>query len=117
MTPQDRLAALERRPLPGGLTLLIAGDRRARRRGLAHLDPGALPGGHALLFEHCRSVHTIGMRFVLDLVWLDAYGALVRLDRAVGPGRVRTCWRARSVAEAAAGDGEHFAAAFVKRRL
>jgi uncharacterized membrane protein (UPF0127 family) len=117
VTPQDRLAALERRPLPGGLTLLVAGDRRARRRGLARLDPGALPGGHALLFERCRSVHTIGMRFALDLVWLDGEGAVVRSDRAVGPGRVRTCWRARSVAEAAAGDGERLAAAFVKRHL
>ena len=117
MTPQGRLAALERRPLPGGLTLLVAGDRRARRRGLAHLDPGALPGGHALLFERCRSVHTIGMRFALDLVWLDGEGAVVRLDQAVGPGRVRTCWRARSVTEAAAGDGERLAAAFLKRHL
>ncbi len=111
MIRADRFAELERRSLPGDLTLLVAGDRRSRRRGLAQLDAGALPAGHALLFERCRSVHTIGMRFALDLVWLDAGGASVRLDRAVGPRRVRTCLRARSVVEAAAGEGERFAAA------
>jgi uncharacterized membrane protein (UPF0127 family) len=109
MTAGDRLVQLERRALPDGLTLLVAGDRRSRRRGLAHLD--ALPAEHALLFERCRSVHTIGMRFALDLLWLDGDGALVRLDRDVGARRLRTCLRARSVVEARAGEGERFAAA------
>lgn len=114
MTLPDRLAALERRPLPGGLTLLVAGDRRARRRGLAHLPPGALPEDHALVFERCRSVHTIGMRFALDLLWIDADGVLVRLDRAVAPRRLRTCLGARGVIEAAAGTGERFAAGLAR---
>jgi uncharacterized membrane protein (UPF0127 family) len=109
MTPGGRLAGLERRPLPGGLTLLVAGDRRARRQGLARLD--ALPAGHALLIERCRSVHTLGMRFALDLLWLDRDGRLLRTDRAVSPRRVRTCLRARSVVEATAGEGERVAAA------
>jgi uncharacterized membrane protein (UPF0127 family) len=107
-----RLATLEARPLKDGLTLLVASDRRARRRGLAGLDADALPGGHGLLFERCRSVHTIGMRFALDLLWLDGEGAVVRVDRAVPPRRVRTCWGARSVVEVGAGDGERFVAAF-----
>ena len=115
MSPAARLAALESRPLPGGLTLLVAGDRRARRRGLAGLDAGALPAGHGLWFERCRSVHTVGMRFALDLVWLDGDGSVVRLDRGVGPRRVRTCLRARSVIEVAAGDGERFGAASLER--
>ena len=115
MSRADRLAALERRPLPAGLTLLVAGDRRSRRRGLAHLDPSALPLDHALLFERCRSVHTIGMRFALDLLWIDGEGALVRLDHAVAPGRLRTCLRARGVIEAAAGEGGRFAAALEAR--
>lgn len=115
MTGLDgRLARLERRPLPGGLALLVAGDRRSRRRGLAGLDE--LPTGHALLFERSRSVHTIGMRFALDLLWLDADGALVRLDRDVGARRLRTCLAARAVVEAAAGDGERFAAALRSAR-
>jgi uncharacterized membrane protein (UPF0127 family) len=117
MTPAARLDALERRPLPGGLTLFVAGDRRSRTLGLAHLD--VLAPDHALLIERCRSVHTAGMRFALDLLWLDATGALVRLDRAVAPRRLRTCPRARAVVEAAAGCGERFAAALegARRRL
>jgi len=106
MTSDNRLAGLERRPLPGGLTLLVAGDRRARRRGLARLDE--LPAGHALLIERCRSVHTLGMRFALDLLWLDASGQLIRLDANVAPRRLRTCLRARAVIETNAGCSERF---------
>lgn len=109
MTSGARLAQLERRALPGDLTLLVAGDRRSRRRGLAHLDE--LPAGHAMLFERCRSIHTLNMRFALDLLWLAGDGSLVRLDEDVGPRRLRTCLRARAVIEAAAGEGERFAAA------
>jgi uncharacterized membrane protein (UPF0127 family) len=113
MTPGDRFAGLERRALPGGLTLLVAGDRRSRALGLARLD--ALPDGHGLLIERCHSVHTAGMRFALDLVWLDGAGAIVRLDRAVTPRRLRTCLRGGAVVETVAGDGERFAAALQAR--
>lgn len=105
----DRLAGLPARELPGGLRLALAATRSTRGRGLAGLD--AMPAGHGLLLAPCRSVHTIGMRFALDLVWLDARGVPVRVDADVGPRRLRTCLRARAVAEVAAGDGERFAAA------
>ena len=85
------------------------GTRRTRGRGLASLDE--LPPDHALLLEPCRSIHTMGMRFALDLVWLDAAGEPVRVDAAVGPRQVRSCLRARAVVECGAGDGERFAAA------
>jgi uncharacterized membrane protein (UPF0127 family) len=70
----------------------------ARLRGLAFSDPGA-----PLLIPRCRSIHTFGMRFPLDLVWLDAGHAIVRIDRSVPPRRIRTCAHARSVLEAPAG--------------
>jgi uncharacterized membrane protein (UPF0127 family) len=109
VTLDTRFDDLERRPLPGGLTLFVTGTRRSRMLGLARLDD--LPSGHALLFERCRSIHTNGMRFALDLVWLDAHGAVVRVDRDVIPRRLRTCLRARAVVETRAGEGERFAAA------
>lgn len=65
-----------------------------RLRGLAF----AAPRG-PLHIPRCRSVHTFGMRYPLDLVWLDGRGTVVRVDLAVPPGRVRTCRRARSVIE------------------
>ncbi len=109
MTLDPRLRRLDQRPLQDGLTLLVASTRRTRGRGLAGLDE--LPADHALLLEPCRSVHTIGMRFALDLLWLDAVGGLVRLDLDVGPRRMRGCRRARAVVECVAGQGERFAAA------
>ena len=107
MTLHPRLQRLEARTLAGGATLLVARTRRTRGRGLAGLDE--LPAGHALLLEPCRSVHTFGMRFALDLLWLDAAGAVLRHDAAVAPRRVRSCWRARAVVECRAGEGERFA--------
>jgi uncharacterized membrane protein (UPF0127 family) len=109
MTLDARFDGLERRSLAGGLTVLVAGGRRSRMLGLSRLDD--LPDDHAMLFDRCRSIHTSGMRFELDLVWLDRAGAAMRIDAAVGPRRLRTCLRARSVVEANAGHGERFAAA------
>jgi uncharacterized protein len=59
------------------------------------------PPPDGLLLPRTRSVHTFGMRFALDLHWLDGDGTVVRIDRAVPPGRIRTCLRARSVLEVA----------------
>lgn len=109
MALDTRFDGLEARSLPDGLTLLVAGDRRSRLRGLAELDD--LSDDHALLIERCRSVHTVGMRFALDLVWLGAGGEVVRVDAGVGPRRLRTCLRARAVVETRAGSAQRFAAA------
>jgi uncharacterized membrane protein (UPF0127 family) len=57
------------------------------------------PRAMALLLPHCRSVHTFGMRFPLDLYWLDARGEVVRVDRGVPPWRIVRCARARCVIE------------------
>jgi uncharacterized membrane protein (UPF0127 family) len=57
------------------------------------------PRALALLIPRCRSVHTVGMRFPLDLYWLDAGGDVVRVDRGVPPWRIARCARARSVIE------------------
>jgi hypothetical protein len=76
-------------------------------RGLGRLVGLALrrDRGVALLLPRCRSVHTFGMRFPLDLVWLDSAGRVVRVDRSVPPCRVRSCRAARSVLELRAGRG------------
>lgn len=99
-----RLARLPRaRADRPGLRVHEAAGVLARLRGLAGL-PG-LPPGLALHLPRTRSVHTFGMRFALDLVWLDAGGRPMRVDRAVPPRRVRSCRRARSVLELAADQG------------
>jgi uncharacterized membrane protein (UPF0127 family) len=107
----DRFTGLPHRSLPGGLTLVEANTGKSRRRGLSRLD--SLPDDHALLIPRCPSVHTFGMRFPLDLIWLGKGGAVVRVDRAVGPRSMRMCARARSVVETTAGAADAFLAAGV----
>jgi 3-hydroxybutyryl-CoA dehydrogenase len=87
-------------PLPAPLDALdvrVARSPLARLLGLAGLrEP---PAGAGLLLPRTRSIHTFGMRFTLDLVWLDRAGRVVKIDRAVSPCRVRVCWAAHAVAE------------------
>jgi len=83
------------------VTIRLAKTFRARLVGLAlRREPPdhALPD-HALLLPRTRAIHTFGMRFALDLYWLDARGALVRVDRAVPPRRLRRCAGAAAVLE------------------
>lgn len=106
---EDRLDGLERAPLDGGLTVHVARAFGERRRGLAKMAP--LPEDHGLRILKCNSVHTFGMRFALDLVWLGRRGRVLRVDHGVSPGRMKLCLRARSVVETCAGQGDRFAAA------
>lgn len=96
----------------GDRRVVVAETRASRMKGLARLD--ALPPRTALHIPRCRSVHTFTMRFPLDLVWLDGEGAVVRVDRAVPPRRMKACLRARSVLECDAGAADGFLAAGVE---
>ena len=64
----------------------VARSFRERRRGLAKMAP--LPEDHGLRILKCNSVHTFGMRFPLDLVWLGRRGQVLRVDRDVPAGRM-----------------------------
>jgi uncharacterized protein len=55
-------------------SLEIASSRADRRRGLLGRD--GFEG--ALLIEGARSVHTMGMRFPIDVAHLDAEGVVLR---------------------------------------
>lgn len=92
--------------LPTGLVLgrrvPVAVGRRARLLGLAGLERRW--AGDGLLIPSCRSVHTFGMRFALDLVFLDADLRPVSVRRAVRPGRIAFSARARAVLEIPAAD-------------
>jgi uncharacterized membrane protein (UPF0127 family) len=90
--------------LPVGIRLYEARRLRARLLGLGllhHLDPN-----DALLIRRCRSVHTFGMRFPLDIVFVDRDWRVVRFVRDVGPGRLLSCRRAAAVIEVRAGEGD-----------
>lgn len=91
-----RLAELPcRRAL--GIEIPVASTRRSRLLGLAWLD--ADRAGRGLLLPGCRSVHTFGMRFALDVVFLDAAGGELRWVQGVAPARFVAERRAHSTLE------------------
>ena len=94
--PARRLAAL---PLIAvdGRVVRLATTHGARLLGLAFTDRERAGGG--LLIPGCRSVHTFGMRFALDIAFLDAEGAAISRRRAVPPWRVVADRRAAAVLE------------------
>jgi uncharacterized membrane protein (UPF0127 family) len=101
-----RLQRLPSRVLDDGVTVHEATTFGSRLLGLAFLK--ALPTGHALLIPACRSVHTFGMRFPLDIVFLDEQGRTLRTAPATPPRRVVACPRAFAVLETNAGESELF---------
>ena len=86
---------------------MVAETWWARLRGLAwRREP---PDGWALLFPRCRSVHTFGMRFPIDVVFLDRHGWPIAIRRGVRPGRIVRHRNAAAVIETKAGDADrHF---------
>ena len=77
----------------------VADTRRARRRGLLGRDD--LDG--ALVMERCRWIHTLGMRFAIDVAYLDDDGIVVK---TMHMNRFRIgvpVWRASWVIEAEGG--------------
>jgi uncharacterized membrane protein (UPF0127 family) len=88
-------------------SLEIADTRRAKRRGLLGRD--GIEG--ALLLAPGRSVHTIGMRFAIDVVFCDHDHRVVKV-RTLSPGRITwPVWSARSMIEAEAGSAERWGVA------
>ena len=69
-----------------GCTVPVARGPVARLLGLALLPVGR--AGPGLLIPGCRSVHTFGMRFDLDVHFLDAAGESRSVLRSVPPNRL-----------------------------
>jgi uncharacterized membrane protein (UPF0127 family) len=58
----------------------------ARMRGL--LGRNNLEMDHALYIKPCGSIHTFGMRFSLDLIFLDKNLSVVKIVHDVSPGKM-----------------------------
>ena len=92
----DRLSALPLVEVLGEHYPLATGWR-ARLLGLSGLDREL--AGPGLLIPSCASVHTFGMRFALDVAFLDATGRVLELRRALPPNRIVSCPGAVAVLE------------------
>lgn len=69
-----------------GVDVSITETARERMRGL--LGRSALGSGEALLLDRCGSVHTFGMRFAIDVVFLDRRHCIVAIHHVVPRRRV-----------------------------
>lgn len=81
-----RLERLKWIELDGCPRAYVAETARSRLLGLAWLDE--VPEDAGLLIPRCSSVHTFGMRFTLDVSFLDAEGRVLRRVEAVPPRRL-----------------------------
>lgn len=84
-----------------GREVAVADRRVSRLLGLAFLSRDR--AGPGLLIPACRSVHTFGMRFRLDIVFFDRDGQTLRELAAVRPHRVVACTGAAAVLELPSG--------------
>jgi len=80
-------------------SLEIASSRAARRRGLLGRD--GIEG--AMLLTPARSVHSLGMRFPIDVAWCDRDLTVLRVARLPRHRLTKPVVRARAVLEAEAG--------------
>ena len=72
-----------------------------RLRGLLGRPP--LGNGEGLLLDPCGSVHTMGMAYAIDVVYLDRAFRITKVVAGLGPWRASMAWRAALTLELAAG--------------
>ncbi len=79
----------------------VADSSAKRQKGLLGRD--SLPTGYGLWIVPCEAVHTCGMRFPIDVIYLDRKKRVRKLRRAMVPWRLSMCVLAHSVLELPAG--------------
>lgn len=79
----------------------VARTTAERMRGL--LGRNGLPPGQGMLIERCSSIHTLFMKFSLDVIFLDRDGTVRKVVRRLAPWRLAQAFGAADVVELAAG--------------
>ena len=80
----------------------IADNLLSRMKGL--LGRSILPSGEGLWIKPCMGVHTFGMKFSIDVIFLDREKRVVELARVLRPNRMSRIYsKASSVIELPAG--------------
>jgi len=69
------------------------------QRAIGLLGAGRLNADEGLLLPRCRSVHTFGMRFPIDVLFVDGGWVIRRICNGVEPWRMVGCRHGRDVVE------------------
>ena len=91
------------------LDVMLATTPLARMRGLLARPP--LRGGEGMFISPCNLIHTLGMGYAIDVVFLRRDGLVLKVASHVAPRRVRGHWGASAVLELAAGEAARCAIA------
>jgi uncharacterized membrane protein (UPF0127 family) len=79
----------------------IAQTSAQRRRGLLGRD--GMAAGSALVITRCNAVHTFGMRFRIDVAFVDRHGLVRKVVEDLAPWRIALSPLATTVIEFPAG--------------
>jgi len=96
------MATIERCVTPGGILSVRLADNLVTR-GLGLLVGRPLTAGEGLLIAPCASIHTVGMRYAIDVVFVDRRARVLRVYPDVRAGRVRIARGARGALELRSG--------------
>ena len=100
--PEIRLQILNRtRGTQLGTRVEVADRDGKRAKGL--LGRKELAPGEGMWIIPCEAVHTFGMQFPIDLVYLDRAHCIKKIRRSVPPWRISACFSAHSIVELPAG--------------
>ncbi len=72
-----------------------------RLKGL--LGTGSLAAAQGLLLPGCSSIHMFGMRYPLDIVYLNRDGTILKVVADLQPWQISGCWQAAAVLEVGSG--------------
>lgn len=77
------------------------GSALERMQGLLAHPP--LTTGQGLLLDHCAAIHTIGMHYTIDVIFLDRRLRVRKFVSDLKPQRIAWAWGASMVVEMLAG--------------
>ncbi len=66
----------------------LANTHWTRLRGLIGTSTYGFPPGRGVWIVPCRGVHTFGMRFPIDVIYLDEEHRVVHIEESVRPWRI-----------------------------
>lgn len=83
---------------------MLAVNPLERMRGLLGRPP--INAGQAMVLTRCGAVHTCGMGYPIDVLFLDKGWRVVAVRHRVAPWRMAHCLRASTTVEIAAGEAQ-----------
>ena len=88
---------------PKTVSLDVNKTETAMERTQGLLKKPALNSNEGLWISPCNSVHTFGMQYPLDIIYLNSKDQIRKITANLKPRRVSASWFARSVLELQAG--------------